>query len=101
SVRALSCLRLRRSPAPRVGLCGGAGTARRHSPRRTARTPVELNASRLVVISHKECWPSSQSPTGYATDGGFPFQMQALSELFASTTLLIPSGDVRDQVGEI
>jgi glycosyltransferase involved in cell wall biosynthesis len=30
------------------------------------------------------------SPSGYATDGGFPFQMQALSELFDRTTLVVP-----------
>lgn len=33
---------------------------------------------------------SNTSPTGYATDGGFPFQMRALSELFDETTLLLP-----------
>jgi glycosyltransferase involved in cell wall biosynthesis len=45
----------------------------------------------LVVVSHKECWRSASSPTGYATDGGFPFQMRALAELFDSTTLVLPS----------
>src|SRR5262249_8820031 len=45
---------------------------------------------RLLVISYKIAWPSEASPTGYATDGGFPFQMKALSELFDSTTLLVP-----------
>lgn len=45
---------------------------------------------RLVVISHKPCWADPASPSGYATNGGFPFQMSALSELFDSTTLVIP-----------
>jgi hypothetical protein len=45
---------------------------------------------RLVVFSHKLCWLSAASPSGYATDGGFPFQMKALSELFAETTLVLP-----------
>ncbi len=44
----------------------------------------------LVVVSHKECWVTSNSPSGYVTDGGFPFQIQALSELFDRTTLVVP-----------
>jgi len=45
---------------------------------------------KLLVISHKTVWRDSDSPLGYATDGGFPFQMSALSELFDSTTLAVP-----------
>jgi glycosyltransferase involved in cell wall biosynthesis len=45
---------------------------------------------RLVIFSHKPCWPCATSPTGYATDGGFPFQMKALSELFDTAVLLVP-----------
>lgn len=45
---------------------------------------------RLAVISHKLVWKSNASPSGFATDGGFPFQMEALSELFDSTTLIVP-----------
>lgn len=45
---------------------------------------------RLVVVSHKPCWPSPDSPSGFTTDGGFPFQMAALSELFDATTLVLP-----------
>ncbi len=45
---------------------------------------------KLVVVSHKPCWPSADSPTGFATDGGFPIQMRALSQLFDATTLLVP-----------
>jgi glycosyltransferase involved in cell wall biosynthesis len=47
---------------------------------------------KLVVISHKPCWRSESSPTGYATDGGFPIQMRSLAELFDATTLLVPVG---------
>jgi glycosyltransferase involved in cell wall biosynthesis len=45
---------------------------------------------RLVVVSHKESWVDPKSPSGYATIGGFPFQMQALSELFDRTALMVP-----------
>lgn len=45
----------------------------------------------LVVVSHKICWRSLDSPSGYVTDGGFPLQMQAISELFSSTELVLPS----------
>jgi glycosyltransferase involved in cell wall biosynthesis len=44
----------------------------------------------LLVLSHKETWPDSTSPTGYATVGGFPFQIQAISELFDQTRLIVP-----------
>lgn len=53
-------------------------------------TAVAPRAARLVVFSHKECWADASSPSGYATDGGFPFQMRAISECFESTTLLLP-----------
>jgi hypothetical protein len=45
---------------------------------------------RLVIISHKDCRFSDDSPTGVSTDGGFPFQMRAISELFDSTVLMVP-----------
>ncbi len=44
----------------------------------------------LVVVSSKRVWRSSRSSTGVTTDGGFPFQMKALSELFDKTTLIVP-----------
>lgn len=43
---------------------------------------------KLLVISHKETWADSASPSGFATKGGFPFQMSALSELFDETLIL-------------
>ena len=56
---------------------------------------------RLVVVSHKLCWPSNRSTSGYATDGGFPFQMRALAQLFDSTTLVVPVDRSHSHVGEI
>jgi len=49
-----------------------------------------LPDARLAVFSHKPCWRSGTSPTGFATDGGFPFQMGALAEVFGETRLLVP-----------
>ena len=43
----------------------------------------------LVVFSHKPCWLDERSPSGYATDGGFPFQMAGLAGLFDRTTLVV------------
>ena len=56
---------------------------------------------KLAVFSHKLCWPSAASPSGYATDGGFPLQMQTLSELFDATTLVVPVADHAAVVGEM
>lgn len=56
---------------------------------------------RLVVISHKVAWPSAASPTGFATDGGFALQMQAISELFDETRLVIPVIETGCSAGEI
>jgi glycosyltransferase involved in cell wall biosynthesis len=56
---------------------------------------------KLVVFSHKPCWPSPGSPSGYATDGGFPFQMKALSELFDETRVLVPCFPRGNATGEV
>ncbi len=56
---------------------------------------------KLVVFSHKPCWPSASSPSGYATDGGFPFQMQALAELFDETRLVLPYTGNGNRLGEL
>jgi len=56
---------------------------------------------RLAVFSHKPCWPCTGSPTGYATDGGFSFQLKALSELFDETRLLVPCHPRVNRTGEI
>ena len=55
---------------------------------------------RVIVFSHKLCWPSESSPSGYASDGGFPLQMAALSELFESTTLMVPCARIGNHAGE-
>lgn len=55
---------------------------------------------KLLVVSYKTCWPHADSPSGYATDGGFPFQMRALSELFDATTLLLPCLPANKRAGE-
>jgi glycosyltransferase involved in cell wall biosynthesis len=56
---------------------------------------------RLAVFSHKPCWSSVNSPSGYATDGGFPFQMNALSQLFDETRLVVPCAEPLSRAGEI
>lgn len=45
---------------------------------------------KLAVISHKVCWQSADSPSGFATDGGFPLQIKAISELFDETRAVVP-----------
>lgn len=55
---------------------------------------------RLVVVSHKTCWPSAGSPSGFATDGGFPFQMKAIAELFDETRVVVPVDLHRRPIGE-
>ena len=49
---------------------------------------------KLLFISHKESWPDLNSPSGYSTNGGFPFQMQAISQIFGKTRLLITQPDL-------
>jgi len=44
----------------------------------------------LAVVSHKICWPSEESSTGFSTDGGFPLHMEAISELFGKTNVIVP-----------
>ncbi|MGQ0612343.1 MAG: glycosyltransferase family 1 protein [Planctomycetaceae bacterium] len=56
---------------------------------------------RLAVISHKPCWPSAASPTGFASDGGFPLQMGALAGLFEETVLSLPCDARSARAGEI
>jgi glycosyltransferase involved in cell wall biosynthesis len=45
---------------------------------------------RLAVVSHKVCWRMDGTSTGYATDGGFPMQIGAISELFDETEIVVP-----------
>jgi len=45
---------------------------------------------RVVVLSHKTCWADPSARSGYATDGGFAKQMDALAELFDELTVCVP-----------
>ena len=56
---------------------------------------------KLAIFSHKPCWRCDSSPTGFATDGGFPFQVAAFAELFDETILLVPSYSGTNRLGEI
>lgn len=56
---------------------------------------------RLAVVSHKICWPSAVSSSGHATDGGFAFQIGAISELFDETRVLVPVLENSHPVGEV
>jgi hypothetical protein len=57
------------------------------------RPPATRLLGRLVVVSHKPCWQSGASPSGFATRGGFPLQMAALAELFDETVICVPVGE--------
>ncbi|MCH7663411.1 MAG: glycosyltransferase [Chloroflexi bacterium] len=43
----------------------------------------------ILIISHKETWSDPTSPSGYATIGGFTFQLNTISELFDKTTVIV------------
>ena len=53
----------------------------------------------IVVVSHKICQRAKNSPTGFVTDGGFPRQMQAISNLFSRTSLVVPCASNGDPMG--
>jgi glycosyltransferase involved in cell wall biosynthesis len=53
---------------------------------------------KLVVFSHKECWTSKESPTGWATDGGFAMHMNSLAQLFDSITLVVPQVKPKESI---
>ena len=55
---------------------------------------------KLLVFSHKECWKSQDSPTEWATDGGFAMHMDYLSKLFESTKVIVPEIG-RNEKGEV
>lgn len=44
----------------------------------------------LVVVSHKEVWPAATDCSLFATRGGFPAQMNALSEIFDGAKICVP-----------
>src|SRR5688572_28597774 len=45
---------------------------------------------KLVVVSHKEGWRSATDASHFATRGGFPAQMNALSEIFDGAKVCVP-----------
>ena len=50
----------------------------------------------LTVVWHKLFWPSSRSPTGFASHGGLNRQIEALAELFDATRIVgacVPAPD--------
>jgi glycosyltransferase involved in cell wall biosynthesis len=55
----------------------------------------------LVIFSHKRVWDCPESPTGFATDGGFAFQVEIISQLFESTTLFVPKIPSKKNSGDI
>lgn len=56
---------------------------------------------KLLIFSHKLLWRSGKSPTGWATDGGFVFQIQALASSYTQTVLMVPSSKKRNESGEV
>jgi glycosyltransferase involved in cell wall biosynthesis len=68
--------------------------------RKQLQVPLAMTMQ-LTVFSHKPCWWSAASPSGYATDGGFAFQMRALSQLFQATRVVVPCSRSGQRVGEI
>lgn len=54
---------------------------------------------KLVVVSHKICWYSPDTQGEYCTDGGFPIQMRAISELFDVTRVVVPCETAAQTLG--
>lgn len=54
---------------------------------------------KLAVVSHKLCWRSPDAPNFYQTDGGFPLQIKAISELFDETKIVVPCEEQRNGKG--
>jgi len=53
----------------------------------------------LTVVWHKLFWPSSQSPTGFASHGGLGRQIEALSQIFDATRIVGACSASRDVPG--
>ncbi len=54
---------------------------------------------KLAIVSHKVCWKSDETPGSVFTDGGFPVQVKAISELFDETRVVVPCGPLIDRNG--
>jgi glycosyltransferase involved in cell wall biosynthesis len=61
---------------------------------------LNLGTLKLVIFSHKPSWKSGNSPSGYATDGGFPFQVRSIAEIFSESRVMVPCGAAKRE-GEI
>jgi len=57
-------------------------------------------AVNLAVLSHKLCWRDWRVPSRVATDGGFPFQIGAIADLFDETIVAVPVGSSARAGGE-
>lgn len=44
----------------------------------------------LLIASHKHCWTDPNAGSGFATDGGFSAQVEAIATMFDRTTLCVP-----------
>jgi len=55
---------------------------------------------KLLVFSHKICWKSTDSPTGWATDGGFAMHMDAIASKFEEVKI-ITAVEARRPIGEV
>jgi len=56
---------------------------------------------KLVVFSSKLVWANPESPSGYSTDGGFAFQMAAISQIFDEIIIVVPFSKNRFIDGEV
>lgn len=60
----------------------------------------DLVNKHVVVISHKLCWYDDDGQV--RTRGGFPYQMQALANVYGSVTLVVPVlKDGEERVGSV
>ena len=59
-----------------------------------------MSEMRLTVIWHKLFWPSTHSPTGFATHGGLARQIEALSNIFDATRVVGPCSRMGNRQGD-
>ena len=45
---------------------------------------------KLLIVSHKESWKSTDSASGYATSGGFHKHVKGFTQIFDAVTVLVP-----------
>ena len=54
---------------------------------------------KLAVVSYKVCRSSPDEPGVFRTDGGFPLQIGAISELFDETRVVVPCERMKNENG--